>query len=77
MQNSYGALTCTMHGLNLFLDDVNGTDPQICYTDEGRYYQTEDAVRAYIESHLASGRQIGVDFLSVDLGQNDSSGYCN
>ena len=76
VQNSYGTLTCTMHGLASFLDWLTPSDPQICYNDDEIYAEVEENVQAYIEGQLTAGRQIGVDFFGVDLGQTDSNSYC-
>lgn len=75
-QNSYGTLTCTMHGLASFLDWLSPSDPQICYNDDEIYAEVEENVQAYIEGQLTAGRQIGVDFFGVDLGQTDNNTYC-
>lgn len=76
-QNSYGTVSVAMHGLqgNRFADEDFGAK-QICYTSEQRYNEVYDNVCNHIDTRLAQGQKVGVDFLDVDIAQGDNSLYC-
>lgn len=54
----------------------NTVDYQLCYTDEGVFYNVKDDIIERTENALAAGSVIGKDLKSVDVSQGDNGDYC-
>ena len=75
---SYGAISYACHGTQMKKwGGYNTVDYQLCYTDEGVFYNVKDDIIERTENALAAGSVIGKDLKSVDVSQGDNGDYCH
>jgi len=77
IQGSYSPVAC--HGIqnNKFIDDVDLTWYNPCYTDEATQENCIDNIKIYLDNKIASGQILGITLTYVDIAQPDSEQWCS